>query len=76
MRENSNISQDLFSLVMGPSLDVRSYSGSIVDGIRFHTLEHDFRCTTQNSEIMVVREGSGGSVNNNFYRILDEVLHV
>ena len=58
-----------------PSLKVRSYSGCVVGGIRFHMLEHDSQCTTQNSEVMVVGEGSE-RVNNNLYDILDEVLHV
>ena len=76
MRDNSNILQNLFSLAMGPSLDVRSYSGSIVGGVRFHTLERDFRRTTQNSGVMVIGEGNEGSANNNFYCVLVEVLHV
>ena len=33
MRENSNISQDLFSLEIGPSLDACSYSGCIISGV-------------------------------------------
>ena len=76
MRENSNISQDLFSLAMGPSLNVHSYSGCIIGGVRFHSLERDFRRTTQNSGVTVIGEGSGGSANNSFYGVLDEVLHV
>ncbi|KAA0052037.1 CACTA en-spm transposon protein [Cucumis melo var. makuwa] len=49
----------------------------IVGGIRFHTLEYDSRHTTQNSGVMVVGEGSGGgSSDNNFYGVLDEVLHI
>ena len=76
MRENSNISQDLFSLAMGPSLNVHSYSGCIIGGVRFHLLERDFRRTTQNSGVMVVGEGNGVDANNNFYGVLDEVLHV
>ncbi|KAA0047849.1 CACTA en-spm transposon protein [Cucumis melo var. makuwa] len=77
MRERENISHDFFSLAMGPSLDVRSYSGCIVRGVRFHTVEYDFRCTTQNSRVMVIGESSGsGSGDNNFYSVLDEVLDV
>ena len=76
MRENSNISQDLFSLAMGLSLVVRSYSGCIVNGVRFHMLERDSRRTTQNSGVMVIEKGSGGSVNNSFYGVLGKVLHV
>ena len=62
MRDNSNISRDLFSLETGPSLDVCFYSGCIVGGVRFQTLEHNFRRTTQNSGVMVIGEGSVWSV--------------
>ncbi|KAA0051011.1 uncharacterized protein E5676_scaffold675G00870 [Cucumis melo var. makuwa] len=43
---------DFFSLVMGPSIDVRCYNGCIVGELRFHTLERDSRCTTQNNGVM------------------------
>ncbi|KAA0050991.1 CACTA en-spm transposon protein [Cucumis melo var. makuwa] len=33
LRETENLSHDFFSLAMGPSLDVRSYNGSITDGV-------------------------------------------
>lgn len=56
---------------MGSEPDVRSYSGYIVDGVRFHIVEHDSRRTTQNSGVMVV-----GGENNNFYGVLDKVLNV
>ncbi|KAA0041950.1 uncharacterized protein E5676_scaffold306G001610 [Cucumis melo var. makuwa] len=62
---------------MGPSLNATSYSGCIVGGVRFHTIERDSRCTTQGSKVMVVDENSGsGSSNNNFYGVLDKVLFV
>ena len=39
-------------------------------------LECDSRRTIQNSGVMIVDEGSeGGSIDNNFYSALDEVLH-
>ena len=69
MRERSNISQDFFSLTIRHSLDVSSYSGFIIGGVRFYTLECDFQCTTQNNEVLVVDEGSGSGVDNNFYSV-------
>ena len=60
---------------MGPSLDVCSYSGCIVGGVQFHMLERDFRRTTQNSGVIIVGEGSGDSINNNFFDVLEKVLH-
>ena len=77
MHERQNTSYDFFSLAMGPSYEVCSYSWCIVGGVEFHTIEHDSRCTTQNSGVMVVDENSAnGSANNNFYDVLDKVLDV
>ena len=46
-------------------------------GVRFHTIDRDFRRTTQNSGVMVVGENSAsGSDNNNFYGGLNEVLSI
>ena len=46
-------------------------------GIKFHTVEFDSRCTTQNSGVMVIGENdTSGSGDNNFYNDLNEVLHV
>ncbi|KAA0039165.1 (R)-mandelonitrile lyase 1-like [Cucumis melo var. makuwa] len=61
---------------MVPSLEVCSYNGCIIGGIRFSTLEPDSKRPTQNSGVMVIGEGSRGSADNNFYDVLDEVLHV
>ena len=62
---------------MEHSLEVCFYSGCIVGGVRFHTLERDSLRTPQTSGVMVVGEGSrGGIADNNFYGVLDEVLHV
>ncbi|TYK11066.1 uncharacterized protein E5676_scaffold73G00520 [Cucumis melo var. makuwa] len=77
LRQSANLSDDFFSLAMGPSFDVRCYNGCIVGGVRFHTIELDSRRTTQNSGIMVIGESDeSGTSDNNFYDVLDEVLHV
>ncbi|TYK26074.1 uncharacterized protein E5676_scaffold1185G00310 [Cucumis melo var. makuwa] len=77
LRESRNLSDDFFSLAMGPSSDVRCYNGCIVGGVRFHTIKLDSRRTTQNSGIMVIGESdASGTSDNNFYGVLDEVLHV
>ena len=63
--------------MMGPSLDIRCYHRCIVDGVKFYTTKRDFRCTTQNSGVMVIGESNvSGSDDNNFYDVLDEVLYV
>ncbi|KAA0066656.1 CACTA en-spm transposon protein [Cucumis melo var. makuwa] len=61
---------------MGPSFDIHHYNGCIVCGLRFHTGELHSRRTTQNSGVMVIGESdASGSGDNNFYGVLDEVLH-
>ncbi|KAA0062837.1 hypothetical protein E6C27_scaffold146G00040 [Cucumis melo var. makuwa] len=76
LHESENLSDDFFSLAMGPSFDVRCYNGCIVSGLRFHTVELDSRRTTQNSGVMVIGESdASGTGNNNFYGILDEVFN-
>ncbi|KAA0051370.1 uncharacterized protein E6C27_scaffold55G001040 [Cucumis melo var. makuwa] len=62
---------------MGPSFDVRYYNRCIAGGLRFHTSELDSRHSTQNNGLMVIGESdASGSGDNNFYDVLDEVLHV
>ncbi|TYK09436.1 CACTA en-spm transposon protein [Cucumis melo var. makuwa] len=62
---------------MEPSLDVRRYNGCIIGGVQFYTLKYDSRCTTQNSGVIVIGESNAsGSGDNNFYGVLNEVLHV
>ncbi|KAA0059798.1 uncharacterized protein E6C27_scaffold108G00640 [Cucumis melo var. makuwa] len=77
LRQSANLSDDFFSLAMRPSFDVRCYNGCIVGGVRFHTIELDSRRTTQNSGIMVIGESDASRTgDNNFYGVLDEVVHV
>ncbi|KAA0035027.1 hypothetical protein E5676_scaffold155G00610 [Cucumis melo var. makuwa] len=77
LRESANLSDDFFSLAMGPSFDVRCYNGCIVGGLRFHTAELDSRRTIQNSGVMVIGESdASGTCDNNFYGVMDEVLYV
>ncbi|KAA0032142.1 uncharacterized protein E5676_scaffold186G00260 [Cucumis melo var. makuwa] len=75
--ESANLSDDFFSLAMRPSSDVCCYNGCIVGGLRFHTIKLDSRRNTQNSGVMVIGESdASGTGDNNFYGVLDEVLHV
>ncbi|KAA0062931.1 uncharacterized protein E6C27_scaffold468G00250 [Cucumis melo var. makuwa] len=76
LRESTNLFDDFFSLAMEPSFDVRCYNGCIVGDLRFHTSKLDSRRTTQNSGVMIIGESdASGSGDNNFYGVLDEVLH-
>ncbi|KAA0047152.1 hypothetical protein E5676_scaffold109G00260 [Cucumis melo var. makuwa] len=77
LRNSANLYDDFFSLAMGPLSDVHCYNGCIMGGLRFHTVELDSQRTTQNSGVMVIGESdTSGSGDNNFYDVLDEVLHV
>ncbi|TYK24037.1 CACTA en-spm transposon protein [Cucumis melo var. makuwa] len=68
LRESVNLSDNFFSLAMGPSFDVHCYNRCIMGGLRFHTSELDSRRTTQNSELMVISENdASGNDDNNLY---------
>ncbi|KAA0058444.1 CACTA en-spm transposon protein [Cucumis melo var. makuwa] len=59
------------------SLDVGNRLVKPHTSYKFHTVELDFRRTTQNSGVMVIGESdASGSGDNNFYGVLDEVLHI
>ena len=74
---SENLSHDFFSIAMGPSFDIHCYNGCIMGRLRFHTSKLDSRCTTQNSGLMVIGESDASeSGDNNFYGVLDVVLHV
>ncbi|TYK23129.1 uncharacterized protein E5676_scaffold142G001260 [Cucumis melo var. makuwa] len=46
-------------------------------GVRFLMSEHDSQRITQNNGVMVIgKSNASGSCDNNFYGVLDEVLHV
>lgn len=70
--QRENISDDIYSLAMGPTSEVCSYSGCIVNRVQFHTAHRDNRRTTQNSGVYVLGESEGDQFN--FYGVLDEVL--
>ncbi|XP_065849621.1 uncharacterized protein [Euphorbia lathyris] len=65
---------DLYVLGLGPDRRVSKYSGIIVKGIRFHTLERNQRRSTQNNGVMV--EGEHNSKDVNFYGILQEIIEL
>ncbi|XP_065860347.1 uncharacterized protein [Euphorbia lathyris] len=65
---------DLYVLGLGPGRRVSKYSGIIVKGIRFHTLERNQHRSTQNNGVMV--EGEQNSKDVNFYGILQEIIEL
>ncbi|TYK20936.1 CACTA transposable element [Cucumis melo var. makuwa] len=71
LRESANLSDDFFSLVMGPSFDVHCYNGCIMGGLRFHTSELDSRRNTQNGGVMVIEVKN---VENDHINVLEIVI--
>ena len=65
MNNSKVLTDELWSLVNGPNLLVKEYSGCIVNGVRFRTREVDNRCKTQNSGVLA--EGDHKGKMHNFY---------
>ena len=63
--------KSLYTLAMGPDNLVRSYSGLIVNGVRFHTETRDRRRKTQNSGVLV--DGANGEV---FYGVVTDIVEI
>lgn len=64
----------MYTLALGPDRSANSYSGCIVNGLRFHTKGYDCGQTIQNSGITV--PGFHGKDEVNFYAELHEVLEL
>ncbi|XP_058207294.1 uncharacterized protein LOC131320577 [Rhododendron vialii] len=62
---------ELWSLANGPDALIDTYSGCISNGVRFHTIEHDNRHTSQNSGVLV--EGEHEQQTIDFYGFLTKV---
>ncbi|KAL6561780.1 hypothetical protein OROMI_017381 [Orobanche minor] len=70
----SDVNESLYSLACAPNRLVRKYTGGIVNGVRFLTIERDVRRKTQNSGIVV--EGNHGDDNIEFFGILTDIIHL
>ena len=68
------INEDLYALASLPDLRLCIFSGCIVDGVRYHTVERESSRRTQNSGVMV--EGSHNREDIDFYGQLKEVLQL
>lgn len=66
---SAEASEELFSLASGSSNLVSSYTGCIVNGVRFLCYDRDKNLKTQNSGVLVP-----GVDNKNFYGQLEEVI--
>ncbi|KAL6551327.1 hypothetical protein OROMI_021815 [Orobanche minor] len=70
----SDVNESLYSLACAPNRLVTKYTGYIVNGVRFLTIERDVRRKTQNSGIVV--EGNHGDDNIKFFGILTDIIHL
>ena len=61
-------------LGLGPDIRIAKYSGIIINGIRFHTVERDKYRRTQNSGIVV--KGEHNSEEIDFYGILTDIIEL
>ena len=69
-----DINDELFALSCEPDLRVRIYSACLVNGVRFHTVDHEKNRRTQNSRIKA--EGTHDNQDIDFYGSLKEVIEL
>ncbi|CAK9309188.1 unnamed protein product [Citrullus colocynthis] len=46
---SNEVVRDLYALLRGPDIRISSYTGCIINGVRFNSKDRDDRCTTQNN---------------------------
>lgn len=68
------INEDLYALASLLDLRLRIFSGCIVNGVRYHTVDRESSRRTQNSGVMV--EGSHNGEDIDFYGQLKEVIQL
>lgn len=68
---SSEVTDEIHTLACGPNFTIVSYTGCVVNGVKFLTTDRDGRVTTQNSGIRVQ-----GTENDTNYRELKEILEL
>lgn len=68
------VTDDLYSLALGPDIRASVYSGCVVNGVKFLTKERDCRRATQNSGVCV--EGEHRDKIINFYGVLTHIIEL
>ena len=71
MRNISETTDQLISLPCGSNFNVRSYSGCVVNGVKFLSFNRDIRRKMQNCGVFV-----RGSENEECYGVLEEILEL
>ena len=64
----------LYALEYGPDVEVKKYDTGIVNGVRFHTKDHDSWRKTQNSGLMV--EGNHGDNVIDFFEVVTDICEL
>lgn len=72
--DGEEIDEDLYALASLPLLRLCIFSGCIVDGVQYHTVDRESSRRTQNSGVMV--EGSHNEEDIDFYGQLKEVIQL
>ena len=72
--KSSEATDELYALACDPDFCVRTYSGCIVNGIRFHTKDQEARRQTQNSGVLVEGEHDGEIID--FFEILTNIIEL
>ncbi|CAN6222944.1 unnamed protein product [Urochloa humidicola] len=72
--EGKDVPDGLYALSCEPDLRIRIYSGCLVDGVRYHTLDREKNRRTQNSGVMA--EGSHDEDYIDFYGQLKEIIEL
>ena len=72
--EPTKVTDELLSLSTGPDFEVTTYSGCVVDGVRFLIEEEDRNRITQNSGVHCVKAHEGEAID--FYGALQSVFEL
>ncbi|XP_050211545.1 uncharacterized protein LOC126661725 [Mercurialis annua] len=62
----------IYALGLGPDIRIARYSGIIVNGVRFHTVERDNFHRTQNNGVSVIGEHKSKEIE--FYGVLTDII--
>ena len=68
------VNEDLYALASQPHLRVHLFSGCLVNGVRYHTLDCERSRKTQSSGVMV--EGSHNGEDIDFYGQLKVIIQL
>ncbi|KAI3450489.1 hypothetical protein Pfo_007154 [Paulownia fortunei] len=71
-QKNQEAIDELYSLALGPDVEVRLYDACIINGVRYHTLSRDTHWTTQNSGVSIPSSDKGDNLD--LFGVLKDVV--